>query len=338
MLKGCLIGLGRMGITHYSILNTHPNVQLTAVCDPQKALLNGLSQFKEVETFTDYTQLFNSGDLDFAIVCTPTASHAEIGTAAAEKGIHLFMEKPFTLTLDEGTTLVDKMANSQLVGQVGYFLRFQSVFRAVKQILDEGLIGNISHYKNEMYGRTVLKPSKVSWRAKKKMGGGCMMDFGSHCLDLADFFFGPVKEARGSMLKSIFSAEVEDAFFTNLIHGTGVIGSVAVNWSDESYRRPYNRIEITGDKGKVIADRQEFRLYLREEDPKGRFEQGWNVKYLPELEKGARFIVRGPEFTEQLDHFVDCVDARDSNTACSFSDALRTDQVMEMIREDGVKC
>lgn len=327
-----------MGITHYSILNTHPNVELTAVCDPQKALLNGLRQFKEIEKFTDYPQLFDSIDLDFAIVCTPTASHAEIGSAAAEKGIHLFMEKPFTLTLNEGTTLVNKMENSQLVGQVGYFLRFQSVFRTVKEILDEGLIGKISHYKNEMYGRTVLKPSKVSWRAKKKMGGGCMMDFGSHCLDLADFFFGSVQEVKGSMLKSIFSAEVEDAFFTHLIHKSGVIGSVAVNWSDESYRRPYNRIEIIGEKGKVIADRQEFRLYLREEDHKGRFDKGWNVKYLPELEKGARFIVRGPEFTEQLDHFVDCVGKIDTKTACSFEDALRTDQVMEMIREDGVKC
>lgn len=338
MLKGCMIGLGRMGITHYSILNTHPKVKLTAVCDPQKALLNGLRKFKEIETFTDYSLLFDSTDVDFAIVCTPTASHAEIGRAAAAKGIHLFMEKPFTLTLEEGGGLVEQMNAYQLVGQVGYFLRFQSVFRAVKGILDEGLIGKVSHYKNEMYGRTVLKPSKVSWRAKKKMGGGCMMDFGSHCLDLADYFFGPVKDVRGSMLKSIFSVEVEDAFFTHLAHDSGVVGSVAVNWSDESYRRPYNRVEIVGDKGKIIADRQEFRLYLREEDSKGRFEKGWNVKYLPELEKGVRFIVRGPEFTEQLDHFVECVERRDMETVCSFNDALRTDRVMEMIREDGVKC
>ena len=327
-----------MGITHYSILNTHPNVQLTAVCDPQKALLNGLHRFKEIETFTDHLKLFDSVNVDFAIVCTPTASHVEIGSIAAKKGIHVFMEKPFSLALVEGISLVEEMNSSRLVSQVGYFLRFHSVFKAVQQILNEGLIGNVAHYKNEMYGRTVLKPSKVSWRAKKKMGGGCMMDFGSHCLDLSDFLFGPVKDVRGSLLKSIFSAEVEDAFFTHLMHESGVVGSVSVNWSDESYRRPYNRIEIVGDKGKIIADRQEFRLYLREDDPQGRFEKGWNVKYLPELEKGARFIVRGPEFTEQLDHFIDCVEQNDVKTCCSFNDALRTDHVMDRIREDGVKC
>lgn len=327
-----------MGITHYSILNTHPDVRLTAVCDPQKALLNGLKKFKEIETFTDYRKLFSAARPDFAIVCTPTASHIEIGEAAAEQGTHVFMEKPFSLSLSEGTELVKVAENAGLVSQVGYFLRFHSVFNAVKQILDDGVIGAVSHYKNEMYGRTVLKPSKVSWRAKKKMGGGCMMDFGSHCLDLSDYFFGAVSEVRGSLLKSIYSAEVEDAFFTQLVHHDGIVGSISVNWSDESYRRPYNRIEILGEKGKVIVDRQEFRLYLREDDPRGRFEKGWNVRYLPELEKGARFIVRGPEFTEQLDHFIDAVKNKNPNTRCTFEDASRTDRVMDMIREEGVRC
>lgn len=255
MLTGCLIGLGRMGITHYSILNTHPDVQIAAVCDPQKALLNGLRKFKEVETYTDYRELFKAVKPDFAIVCTPTASHVEIGSVASELGTHMFMEKPFSLSFPDGDALVKKSKDKGLVSQVGYFLRFHCVFNEVKKILDEGTIGAVSHYKNEMYGRTVLKPSKVSWRAKKQMGGGCMMDFGSHCLDLSDYFFGPVKGVRGSVLKSIYSAEVEDAFFTQLVHHGGIIGTVSVNWSDESYRRPYNRIEVLGEKGKIIADR-----------------------------------------------------------------------------------
>ena len=98
MLIGCLIGLGRMGITHYSVLNTHPHVRLAAVCDPQTALLNGLRKFKEIETFNDYRKLFAAVKPDFAIVCTPTASHVEIGAAAAEHGVHVFMEKPFSLS------------------------------------------------------------------------------------------------------------------------------------------------------------------------------------------------------------------------------------------------
>jgi predicted dehydrogenase len=334
MLKGCVIGFGRMGVTHYSILNTHPDVRFVAVCDSQSALLKAIRRYQGVETFSDYRQMFGNVEIDFAILCTPTSSHTEIGLAAADKGIHLFLEKPFSLDPKAGSALAKKMRSVELVNQVGYFLRFHSVFRAVKEILEEGLIGTPSFYQNEMYGRTVLKPSKTSWRARKNMGGGCMMDFGSHCLDLSDYLFGPVAEVKGSVLKSIFSTEVEDAFFTHLIHEEGVIGSVSVNWSDESYRRPYNRIEIVGTKGKLVADRQEMRLYLTEEDPKGRYSKGWNVRYLPQLEKGARFIVRGPEFTEQLDHFVSCIRSPMASSLCTFEDALRTDKVMAMIRED----
>lgn len=338
MLKGCVIGFGRMGVTHYSILNTHPNVKFVAVCDSLQPLMSGLKRYQDVETFSDYQQMFNNVDIDFAIVCTPTASHTDIGMAAAKRGTHLFLEKPFALDPIKGSELIKQIEEEKLVNQVGYFLRFQCVFRTVKEILISGLIGEVTHYKNEMYGRTVLKPSKSSWRAKKKMGGGCMMDFGSHCLDLSDFFFGPVSSVKGSVLKSIYSEEVEDAFSTNLLHKNGVFGTVMVNWSDASYRRPYNRIEIMGEKGKIIADRQEYRLYLREEDPQGRYSKGWNVGYLPELEEAERFIVRGPEFTKQLDHFISCVEQKSSDFACTFADAMRSDQVMEMIREEGVKC
>jgi predicted dehydrogenase len=334
MLRGALIGFGRMGITHYSILNTHPNVQFVAVCDSLKPLLNGLKRYKNIEVFTDYREMFDQARPDFAIVCTPTASHMEIGMAAMERGIHLFMEKPLTLDAKSGIDLVHHMSSKKLVNQVGYFLRFHCVFRAVKEFLQKGIIGKISHYKNEMYGRTVLHASKSSWRAEKKMGGGCMLDFGSHCIDLSDYLFGPVNKVSGSILKSIYSSEVEDIVLTNLWHDSGVVGSISVNWSDESYRRPYNRIEIYGDKGKIIADRQEWRLFLSEQDPEKRYCKGWNVGYLPEIEKGERFIVRGPEFTHQLDHFVACIQKKLLQSTCSFADAIRTDKVMDMIRED----
>jgi predicted dehydrogenase len=328
MLRGSVIGFGRMGITHYSILNTHSNVDFVAVCDASNFMLKFLQQFSKIQTFTDYRKMFDKVDLDFVIVCTPTASHAEIGLAAAERGIHVFLEKPFALDIHQGEELVDAMQQKELVNQVGYFLRFHSIFNKVKELISEGAIGEISHYKNEMYGRTVLKPSKSSWRAEKKMGGGCMMDFGSHCLDLSDYLFGPVSSVKGSIMHSIFSAEVEDAVMTHLVHESNVPGTVFLNWSDASYRRPYNRIEIVGKKGKIIADRQEYRIYQRD--------KGWSVGYLPEIDKGERFIVRGPEFTKQLNHFIDCIEKSETNSIGTFADAFRTDKVMEMIKESAL--
>ena len=119
-----------------------------------------------------------------------------------------------------------------------------------------------------------------------------------------------------------------------LKHRNDTSGNIMVNWSDESYRRPYNRIEVLGTKGKIIADRQEYRLYLREADSSSHFEKGWNIHYLPELEKGVRFSVRGSDYTNQLDHFIECIKQKNTETGCTFEDALRTDFVIEKIKKD----
>ncbi len=320
-------------MAHYATLNTHPDVQFVAVCDSTQFILKSLKRFTPLSVFTDYQKMFDETDLDFVIVATPTASHAPLARAAAERGIHVFMEKPFVLDLDEGRALVERMKARSLINQIGYFLRFNSVFNEVKSHLNRGMIGRVIHYKNEMYGCTVLKASKSSWRAKKNMGGGCMMDFASHCLDLADYLIGPVQSISGGLLRSIYSTEVEDAVYANLHHGNDTTGSILTNWSDDAYRRPYNRIEILGTEGKIIADRQEYRLYLREPDPGGQFDKGWNVRYLPQIEKSARISIRGPEFTHQLDDFIRCIQQKD-RSVCGFEDALRTDVVMEKILHD----
>ncbi len=334
MLKGAVIGFGRMGVTHYALLNTHPEVEFSAVCDLSTSMNEILKRYMSVPLFSDYHKMLTEVELDFVIIATATVSHAEIAKAAMDKGLHVFIEKPLSLTASQSEELVRLAQEKNIVNQVGYFLRFNEALGAVKRFIAEGMIGDVVHYKNEMYGRTVLKSLKSSWRNKKEMGGGCMLDFGSHCIDSSNYLFGPVESVSGSLLKSIYSTAVEDTVFSTLEHENGVSGNIMVNWSDESYRRPYNRIEIFGTKGRIVADRQEYRLYLREARSKDSYVKGWNVRYLPQLDKGVRFAIRGPEFTNQLDHFIDCIRQGGRQTICTFADALRTDRVMQQIRDD----
>lgn len=337
MLKGAVVGFGRMGMIHFSTLNTHPDVQFVAVCDSSKMILKNLARYTGMRGFTDFREMLAEVELDFAIVATPTSSHTDIASAAAERGVHVFLEKPYALDEGVGRELAESMLARSLVGQVGYFLRFSPIYNLVARLLEEKKIGDVVHYKNEMHGRTVLKRSKSSWRAKPRMGGGCMMDFGSHCLDLADYLFGPVDSVGGSVLKSIHSAEVEDSVFSTLVHDSGATGHLMVNWSDESYRRPFNRIEITGVKGRIVADRQECRVFLREADEGGEWKKGWNARYLPQLERGVRFTVRGAEFAEQLDKFIEGIQRGSVHPGSGFTDALRTDRVINLIVDDSEK-
>ena len=82
MLKGGLVGFGRMGITHYSILNTHPVVEFVAVCESSKFMAQNLSRHTPVRVFSEYEKMFDEVEMDFVIIATPTASHAEVVEAA----------------------------------------------------------------------------------------------------------------------------------------------------------------------------------------------------------------------------------------------------------------
>jgi scyllo-inositol 2-dehydrogenase (NADP+) len=333
-LRGGVVGLGRMGLTHYAILNTHPRVRFVAGCDSTKFVVKTFERFADVELYEDGAEMLAKAQLDFVIVSTPTQSHAPIVRAAIERGLHVFVEKPFTLEYTAGAALVEAVDARRLVNQVGYFLRFNPVLAEARRLVAGGAVGEVVHYKNEMYGRAVVRTSKAGWRAEKKMGGGCLLDFASHCLDMSDWFFGPVKEVGGSSVKSIYSQDVEDCAYATLFHESGASGSVLVTWSDDSFRRPYNRIEILGRDGRLVADRQEFRVYRRKEHEALGLPVGWSVKYLPELEHGVRYSLRGADFTAQLDHFVEKILAGDPKTNCTFEDALRTDLVIEKIRSD----
>ena len=141
MLRGGFIGFGRMGITHFSILNTHPLVKIAAVCDHSKTMLGILGKYVDIGIYSDYRKMIDEAALDFVIISTPSDSHSEIIKVAVDNGLHTFTEKPFTLTADQGRETLAYLQDKTLVNQVGYVNRFNEVFMEVKKLLDAGVIG-----------------------------------------------------------------------------------------------------------------------------------------------------------------------------------------------------
>ena len=113
MLRAGLIGFGRMGITHYSILNTHPSVEIVAVCDRSDTMLKILEKYVDVRIYSDYVKMIDEETLDFVIISTPTDSHAEIIKYAIDNDLHVFTEKPLCLREEELGQIVD-LLNSQI--------------------------------------------------------------------------------------------------------------------------------------------------------------------------------------------------------------------------------
>jgi len=209
-LKAGFIGFGRMGITHFSILNNHPSVKITCVCDQSRTMLKILKKYLDIKTYSDYKEMIQREDLVFVVISTPSNSHAEIIHYALDHDLHIFTEKPLALTEREGREIVEKVKGKNLVNQVGYVNRFNEVFMEARNLVRSGIIGEVRSFCSEMYGATILRDAKSNWRGKKSSGGGCLYEFASHCIDLVLYFFGKPAQVKGSVLQSIYSSQVED--------------------------------------------------------------------------------------------------------------------------------
>lgn len=331
-----IIGMGRMGITHYSIINTHPDVEIVSVSDSLELMLNMLKKYiPGVKTYTDYKEQLTAGDLDGVLVCTPSFLHHPVSKLAAEKGISVFCEKPFTTNPKLAHELADLFEQKTLVNQVGYVNRFDPVWNRVKKFIQDGIIGKIAHVNAQFFSATITAPqTKDGWRSKHENGGGATYEMGSHLIDLMEFFFGKPEKLYGSALDYIYSNNVEDICSAEIAYPGNVNVSLHVDWSDFTYRKPMMKVEIIGDKGKIQADFYGYKIYLREKNITEGLPQGWTTVPMNMIPVSCNYYVRGVGFTTQLHTFADAIRDNKQAKGCSFREAAYDQELMHGIFEN----
>ena len=340
MVDVALIGVGKMGLSHLSMVRAHPDVTVTGVCDSAAYVLDVLGKYTGLPTFTDVTTMLDSVHVDAIVIATPTASHASLVRDALDRGLHVFCEKPLSLSGPDSTELAQLAADLDRVTGVGYHNRHVGAFREVKKLLDAGAIGRVTHALAESYGPVVLKPKGSTWRSRRSSGGGCLYDYAAHPLDLLAWYFGEAESAGGSVINSIFSAETDDEVYSLLRFRENISAHLSVNWSDESQRKMTTKISVWGTAGRIVADRQECQVFLRDTAPAvPGYDRGWNVRYTTELTEPVWFYLRGEEYSAQLDEFIRAVDSAvrtgsAAPTVNSFATAAVTDRVIDMIERD----
>ena len=331
-----IIGTGRMGITHSSIINSREDVKIVAIADTNRVILSFMEKYiKGVSVFKNYEDMLNPDVLDAILVCTPPGSHYPIIKMAGDRGIHVFVEKPFTARYDQGKMLADDFSRNGLVNQVGYVNRFNDVFVKAKELLEEGVIGDVIRFKSEMFSCTISKPDKgYGWRATRESGGGVVYEMASHAIDLVNYLIGKPQRVTGSALNYIFSKNVDDAVSSTFLYDNGIVGTLFVNWCDASYRKPTNKIEILGMKGKILADQHSLKIFLNKENEKSGLRKGWNTLFITDIFRPVSFYVRGNEFSRQLYDFIDGVQGNKDKCLCTFKDGVDTLEVIKDILVD----
>lgn len=334
-LKLAVVGLGKMGLSHFAMVNAHPGVEAVA-CDGSGFMVDVLSRNIATPVYRDFGEMMTRETPAAVVIATPSRLHAPMVRQALEAGAHVFCEKPFCLDWQDSVALADLAAQRGRVAQVGYHYRYVGAFREMKRLIDAGGIGRITHVLAEAYGPVVLREKRQTWRSQKSEGGGCLYDYAAHPLNLLNWFFGTPAQVSGSVLGSVFSEGIDDEVFSTLHWDNGPTAQLSVNWSDESHRKMTTRISLIGTNGRLFADRQEIQAYLRE--PVAGlpdYGRGWTVKYTTELTEDRWFYLRGEEYSAQLDEFV--IAAREGRTAApenGFASAAETDRTMAMIVEN----
>ena len=335
MIRIGIVGLGKMGLSHLSMFNAHPDFEVAGICDSTGYLLSILDKYTGVDTYSDLDDMIRSARLDAVVIATPSSMHAPMVRTALAAGLHVFCEKPFCLDVADSQELTDTAESKGLVTQVGYHYRYVGAFQEVKRLIDAQAIGRVTHSLAEAYGPVVLRQQGGTWRSKKNQGGGSLYDYAAHPLNLVNWFMGEPVRASGTVLNPIFSRETDDEVYSTLHYAGGASASLSVNWSDESQRKMSTKVTIWGTEGKIVADRQEVQVYLREEAvPPPGYQHGWNVKYTTELTDEVWFYLRGEEYSAQVDAFATRISTSDLKGVNSFATALETDRSLAMMVAD----
>lgn len=324
-----LIGVGKMGMSHLAIANMTPGIEVVAICDTSKPLLRVLEKNTTFKGYTDYKKMIDEVPLDGIMINVPNSFHFDIAKYCIERGIHVFVEKPLTLSYAQSEALVVLAKEKGVKGQVGYVNRFHQIFQRVKYLLEENIIGKVTSYTGRMVGGVILKENDRGWRNDYSKGGGCLFDYGPHCFDLSVYLFGTNVDIRSSVLKRVFSTNVDDIVYATLIHGNDIVGLNYINWSDSSVRKASINFEVMGTKGKILANRQELSIFLAEANEAQNLKKGWNQFYITDENTDVPFYLRGEDFSRQLESFSMLINGEIEESPSSLYSASITDRLLE---------
>lgn len=253
-----VIGVGTMGYAHAKHLYDHKteNAVLSALCDRDASRCQELAAlFPSVPVFQDAEELFRSGCCDAVVIATPHFDHVPIGIRAFENGLHVVSEKPMAVQYSEAKRFIDAAKKSGKTFCVMFNQRCNPIFQKARALVAEGAIGQpkrINWIITNWY-RTQSYYDSGSWRATwAGEGGGVLMNQAPHNLDLLQWIFGMPSRVRGfCSVGKYHRIEVEDEA---LIYGEYSNGATLVFHTSTGEYPGTNRLEITGDGGKIVLE------------------------------------------------------------------------------------
>lgn len=323
-----VVGLGKMGLLHASLLNVIPNVEVVALCE-KSALMSKL--FKKVfsnssvQVVNDFER-FQGLDLDAVYVTTPISSHNFIIKGLLSNGIskNVFVEKTLALNYAQSKELCDVAETVGGVTMVGYMKRFSVVFGKAKDLVSRAALGEPKRFKAYAFSSDFLGVTKESKSSASR--GGALSDLGCHVIDLALWMFGELDvQEVSSVTKNEAGSETAVSFAAKT--AGGLAGEFDISQSMPNYRMPEFGLSIEFSEGRIEVN--DDRLVVSSNNSSSQ------KFYRHDLNDNVPFSMGEAEYYRENQHFVDSLMGK---MKCSpdFEAASMVDYLIEEVRKRAV--
>ena len=250
-----IVGVGGMGGSHAKMLidGAIKRGKLVAVCDLKAEAMTHFPD--DVERFSDSDALIKSGKVDAIIVATPHYAHTTVGKAVLESGLHLLVEKPISVHKADCERLIASHTDEKQVFAAMFNQRTDPHYKAVKKLITSGELGEIKRVNWIItdWFRSQSYYDGGGWRATwSGEGGGVLLNQCPHQLDLLQWLCGRPSSVRAfCRIAKHHHIEVEDDVTAYLEWPNGAVG-VFITTTGEAPGT--NRLEVVGDRGKVVVE------------------------------------------------------------------------------------
>jgi predicted dehydrogenase len=188
--------------------------------------LRAFATERGVEPAPSFEAAVEHPEVEVVLLVTPNDVHAEQAAACAERGRHVFVEKPIADTVEAAEAMRDRFAAAGLVLAVGHGMRRLGAARRVKQLLDEGALGTVVLAEANWSLPSRLTPAAWRWY-RRGAPGGPLLQLGIHHADTLASWLGPVARSSGSFARLVTEAEIDDVGAVTLEFERGTVGVIA---------------------------------------------------------------------------------------------------------------
>lgn len=290
-----MIGCGSIGKRHIRNL-LKLKVRDIAAYDVRSDRCEEAQKQFDIAIYRDLSQALDQ-NFDAVLVCTPTSLHLSYAYLVAERGLHVFVEKPLSHSLDGIDRLLAEVSRKQVILLVGCNFRFHRGLVLVKQILSEGKIGR-PLFARAQFGQYLpdwhpWEDYRHGYSAKKALGGGVILDR-IHELDYVTWLLGKATEVS-CLAGKLSSLEIDTEDVAEILLGfeSGAIGEVHLDY----VQRTYNcSCEIVGEDGTIVWSYQDNSVKLYSAS-----EQRWHIF------QWAGVYDDNEMYEREMEHFLACL-------------------------------